>query len=44
MPNGDIRELQVRDSRIVFTDTTQVGVYTVFVDGKLFGKFADQST
>ena len=40
MPNGDSRELQVRDSRIVFTDTTKVGVYTVFVDGELFGRFA----
>ena len=40
MPNGDIQELQVRDSRMVFTDTTQVGVYTVFVDGEPFGKFA----
>ena len=39
-PNGDIQELQMRDSRIVFTDTTQVGVYTVFVDGEPFGRFA----
>ena len=39
MPNNDIQELPARDSRIVFTDTTQVGVYTVFVDGKPFGKF-----
>ena len=40
MPNDDIQELPARDSRIVFTDTTQVGVYTVFVDGEPFGKFA----
>lgn len=39
-PDGDVQELQVQDSRIVFTDTTQVGVYTVFVDGELFGRFA----
>ena len=40
MPNDDIQELQVRDSRTVFTDTTKVGVYTVFVDGDPFGRFA----
>ena len=40
MPNDDIQELQVRDSRTVFTDTTKVGVYTVFVDGEPFGRFA----
>ena len=40
MPSSDVQELQVQDSRIVFTDTTQVGVYTVFVDGELFGRFA----
>ena len=40
MPNDDIQELQVQDSRTVFTDTTQVGVYTVFVDGEPFGRFA----
>ena len=40
MPDGDTRELQAQDSRIVFTDTTQVGAYTVFVDDELFGKFA----
>ena len=39
-PDGDVQELRVQDSRIVFTDTTQVGVYTVFVDGELFGRFA----
>ena len=39
-PDGDMQELQVQDSRIVFTDTTQVGVYTVFVDGEPFGRFA----
>lgn len=38
-PDGDMRELQAQDSRIVFTDTTQVGAYTVFVDGELFGRF-----
>lgn len=40
MPNDDMQELQVRDSRTVFPDTTQVGVYTVFVDGEPFGRFA----
>ena len=40
MPDGDMRELQPRDSRIVFTDTTQIGVYTVFGDGELLGRFA----
>ena len=40
MPNGDIQELQMRDSRMIFTDTTQIGVYTVFVDGEPFGRFA----
>ena len=40
MPNGDMQALQARDSRTVFTDTTQVGVYTVFVDGEPFGRFA----
>ena len=39
-PNGDVQELQTRDSRIVFTDTTQIGVYTVFVDGEPLGRFA----
>ena len=39
-PDDDVQELQARDSRIVFTDTTKVGVYTVFVDGEPFGKFA----
>ena len=40
MPDGDMRELQPRDSRIVFTDTTQIGVYTIFGDGELLGRFA----
>ena len=40
MPNGGMHELQARDTRIVFTDTTQVGVYTIFIDGESFGKFA----
>ena len=39
-PDGDVQELQARDSRLVFTDTTKVGVYTVFVDGEPFGRFA----
>ena len=38
-PDGNMQELQGRDSRIVFMDTTQVGVYTVFVDGEPFGRF-----
>ncbi len=40
MPDSKVRELQPRDSRIVFTDTTQIGVYTVFVDGEPLGRFA----
>lgn len=40
MPDGEAQELQDRGSQIVFTDTTQIGVYTVFVNGELFGKFA----
>ncbi|RKU05960.1 hypothetical protein C6502_20960 [Candidatus Poribacteria bacterium] len=39
-PDDSVQELQVRDSRIVFTDTTKVGVYTVFVDDEPFGRFA----
>ena len=39
-PDDDVQELQARDSRIVFTDTTKVGIYTVFVDGEPFGRFA----
>ena len=39
-PDGDVQELQARDSRITFTDTTQIGVYTAFVDGEPFGRFA----
>ena len=40
MPDGTRRELQMPDSRIVFTDTTQVGVYTVFVNNEPLGRFA----
>ena len=40
MPDGDIRALQTRGARIVFIDTTQVGVYTVFVDDEPLGRFA----
>jgi hypothetical protein len=40
MPDGTMRELQMPDSRIVFTDTTQVGVYTVFVNNEPLGRFA----
>ena len=40
MPDGTMRELQMPDSRIVFTDTTQVGVYTVFVNNDPLGRFA----
>ena len=39
-PESDIQELQVRGPQIVFTDTTQIGVYTVFVDGEPLGRFA----
>ena len=38
-PDGEVQELQARDARIVFTDTTQVGIYTVFVNGEMFGRF-----
>ena len=40
MPDDTMRELQMPDSRIVFTDTTQVGVYTVFVNNDPLGRFA----
>ncbi len=40
MPDGTMRELQMPDSRIVFTGTTQVGVYTVFVNDEPLGRFA----
>ena len=39
-PDNEVQELQARDSRIVFTDTTKVGIYTVFVDDEPFGRFA----
>ena len=39
-PDDDVQELQGRDSRLVFTNTTKVGVYTVFIDGEPFGRFA----
>ena len=38
-PDGEVQELQARDARIVFTDTTQVGIYTVFVNDEMFGRF-----
>ena len=40
MPDGTMRELQMPDSRIVFMGTTQVGVYTVFVNDEPLGRFA----
>ena len=40
MPDGTPRELQTQETQIVFTDTTQIGIYTVFVDGEPFGRFA----
>ena len=33
-------KLQPQEAQIVFTDTTQIGIYTVFVDGKSLGRFA----
>ena len=39
-PDGEVQELQAQESRSVFMDTTQVGIYTVFVDGEPLGKFA----
>ena len=38
-PDNEVQELQARDSRIVFADTTKVGIYTVFVDDEPFGRF-----
>ncbi len=40
MPDKTVRDLQVPGSRIVFTETTQVGTYTVFVNGEPLGRFA----
>ena len=40
MPDGTPRELQPQETQIVFTDTTQIGIYTVFVDGESLGRFA----
>ena len=40
MPDSTMRELQMPDSRIVFMGTTQVGVYTVFVNDEPLGRFA----
>ena len=40
MPDGTPRELQTQEAQIVFTDTTQIGVYTIFVDGEPLGRFA----
>ena len=40
MPDGTPRELQPQGTQIVFTDTTQIGIYTVFVDGESLGRFA----
>ena len=38
-PDSNIQELQ-RAARIVFTDTMQTGIYTVFVDDEPLGRFA----
>ena len=40
LPDGTHVDLVERTSSIIFTDTTQIGVYTVFVDEQQFGKFA----
>lgn len=39
LPDGTRRELNTQEARIVFADTTQIGVYTVFVDGEPLGRF-----
>lgn len=38
-PDGTRRKLKTQEARIVFVDTTQIGVYTVFVDGEPLGRF-----
>jgi hypothetical protein len=40
LPDGARLELQERASPIVFTETMQIGVYTVFVDDEQLGRFA----
>ena len=39
-PDGTRRKLKTQEARIVFVDTTQIGVYTVFADGEPLGRFA----
>lgn len=39
LPDGTRRELKTREARVVFADTTQIGVYTVFVNGEPLGRF-----
>lgn len=39
LPDGTPRELKTQEARVVFADTTQIGVYTVFVDGEPLGRF-----
>lgn len=40
LPDGTRRELKTQEAQIVFADTTQIGIYTVFVDGEPLGRFA----
>ena len=38
-PDDKMQELQARESRTVFRDTTQIGVYTVSIEGEPLGRF-----
>jgi hypothetical protein len=40
LPDGAQANLTGRSSQIIFTETGQIGVYTVFVDGQPLGRFA----
>jgi Ca-activated chloride channel homolog len=40
LPDGSLVELPERSARIPFIETNRVGVYTVSVDGRTFGRFA----
>ncbi|TDI84814.1 MAG: VWA domain-containing protein [Caldithrix sp.] len=40
LPGGTRLDLVERTSPIIFAETTQIGVYTVFVDEQQFGRFA----
>ncbi|MCZ6677034.1 MAG: BatA and WFA domain-containing protein [Candidatus Poribacteria bacterium] len=40
LPDGTRSDLDGRASSVVFSETTQIGVYTVFIDEEQFGRFA----